>query len=435
MYQRLRLWFRNNQGWVLSTKYIVYSVMLLILVSLIDLRVLDIERFIPDFFFMSVDLSKALLTTLASAMLTITTFTFSTVLTVLTTYSSSYSPRIIGNFANKKITMQVLGIFVGGFFYCITSLFTMRNSFFEADGVIAGSVGILYAISCMVYFVLFVHQVIYSIRPVNVISEIYEEALKVIRGEVAKREESIAWATEEYSHTYSIYADSTGYLSVIDTERLIVLLEEVEGTLTIEQCIGNYVVQGFQLAKLYTHTTIEEDTLSELATAFLYQEEKFEEEDYRYSITKLVEIALRAISPGINDPNTAIHCLNKIAILLGRLFTCDYAYIVRHDGEHMNIVYKGYSIYDDLYATYHQIVHYGKNDPSVMGALLEGLVMTYMMASEKPRETILTYYKSVYEIALANATDASAKRHFESINQRFRHLDADIVNTDVMEEE
>lgn len=89
------------------------------IIILIDNGTLPIQQYIPNIFFTSVDLAKQILGTLAGALLTITTFTFSTILIVLTMYSSQFSPRVVDNFLTNKITMKVLGLFVGVFYRII----------------------------------------------------------------------------------------------------------------------------------------------------------------------------------------------------------------------------------------------------------------------------------------------------------------------------
>ena len=119
MLQKLIMLYENKRMWIILGAYFLVALFLSIIVILIDNRTLPVQQYIPDVFFTSVALARQILGMLAGVLLTITTFTFSTILIVLTMYSSQFSPRVIENFLTNKITLTVLGIYVGGFFYCI----------------------------------------------------------------------------------------------------------------------------------------------------------------------------------------------------------------------------------------------------------------------------------------------------------------------------
>lgn len=158
---------------------------MLIITTLIDLRVINIIDYLPNILLMQANSAKSILTTLARSLLTITTFTFSTILVVINMYASNFSQRVVENFINNKISMKVLGIFIGGFIYCVLSIVAI--DFLDREKVLAGIVGVLYSIFCIIYFIIFVQSVLKSYQGVNVISEIADEATEVIENEVKSR--------------------------------------------------------------------------------------------------------------------------------------------------------------------------------------------------------------------------------------------------------
>lgn len=196
------------------------------------------------------DRSKTLLTTMAGAFLTISTFTFSTILTALNKYASSYSPRTVGNFIQKRITMKILGIFIGGFFYSISALLLMRDAFNERL-VIAGGVAILYSVISIIYFVIFVQRVLRSMKGVNVISEIYNEALPLIREEIKARSASSPFRPETAPHLVRLYSNNSGYLSLVDYENLANRLKGHRGVFDVRVKLGDYIVKGFHIANIH----------------------------------------------------------------------------------------------------------------------------------------------------------------------------------------
>lgn len=137
--QKLKVFYYNNISWIYTIQYIFFSIILLFLVAMIDLKFLPFGQYLPDFMKLKVGFSQSLLITLSAAFLTITTFTFSTILTVLNAYASNFTPRVVENFINMKITLKVVGIFIGGFFYCVGSLVFTREAI-NNDLVISGFV-------------------------------------------------------------------------------------------------------------------------------------------------------------------------------------------------------------------------------------------------------------------------------------------------------
>lgn len=427
MNQRFRLWFNSNKTWIYLVQYIVYSIIILIIVALVDANNWEIRRILPPFLLMKVTLAKTLLTTLAGAFLTISTFTFSTILTVLNKYASSYSPRTVGNFIQKRITMKILGIYIGGFFYCICALLLMRDAF-DDRLVVAGGVAILYSVVSIIYFVIFVQRVLHSMKGVNVISEIYGEALPLIQKELKARCDSSPHKSEATPHLTRIYSNNSGYLSLVDYSRLTALLKDHRGLFDVRVKLGDYVVKGFHIADLHLEEKLSfdseaerDDFLSKLADCFLYEEEKFAEEDYRTNLDKLVEMSLTALSPSTNDPNTAIHCIRKLAILLGKLFQSPSCYIEKLNKDGLKIFYTGYTADEDLYLTFYQIYHYGKADPSVVYALLQALYTIYMMSDPANRGDAREYAQHIFAEAKETLTNPWDLERLKELQDKF-HL-------------
>lgn len=393
--EQIKLFFYNHKTWVYNLQYVFFSILLVAFVTLIDMRIIPIQKFLPDLVMMDISLSRSILTTLAGSLLTITTFTFSTILAILSTYASSFTPRVVENFLNMKITMKVLGIYIGGFFYCITTLVLMQD-FFEHQRLISGTVAIIYSIICIIYFIYFVQSVVQKFQGVNLIYDISLEAQKVIEKEVEDRLASTE-TSEEERVGIEIKSSASGYLSVIDTNRILSLLNDSGGILTIKVKLGEYVCEGSKLADLEVKQEIlsnsekdliDEDKLEKLSKCFIFQDRKISETNYRYNITKLLEIALRALSPGINDPNTAIHCTNKIAILLIPLGQINSHHIQKSKNENAKIYYTSYPFEEDLFHYYMPIIEYGKGDISVIKTVINSLVIIQSSVTAQNKKAV-----------------------------------------------
>ncbi|MGA9227664.1 MAG: DUF2254 family protein, partial [Mesobacillus sp.] len=156
--------------WLLPGIYSIFAFLLALLVIYIDHNELA-EGIVPSFLMTSIDLAQTILGSISAALLTMTTITFSTIMVVLTTYSSQFSPRTLNNFVEDPVTMRVLGIFMGGFVYSTLSLLFMSESWYKND-VISATVGVFLAFICLAFFAYFIHNVATSIQVSKLIREI-----------------------------------------------------------------------------------------------------------------------------------------------------------------------------------------------------------------------------------------------------------------------
>ncbi|MDD7464433.1 MAG: DUF2254 family protein [Anaerococcus sp.] len=399
----LKFFYVNNRNILRIVRYSLISLLLLILTWFLDYRDYDLKGYLPDILLLSPEVTSSFLSILSGTFLTVTTFTFTTILTVLNKYSSSFTPRIVQDFIDKPNVLSLFGVFIGGFFYTVLSLFLVQN--IDSDlPLISGTIAIFYAVAAMVTFMLFVKRVLSDIKVSSVIENIYQATNRLIEDEAQKRKDSEKFDMESYDEEIKIYANKTGFLYEIDTKNLIKKLDIGKCQLIIDKKIGEYVSKGMYIANLYSFDKFplkgEEKNkyLSELSDFLLINVNKNEYRDYHFELTKLVEIAMMALSPGVNDPNTAIEAIDKISYLLGQLFSTDNFYLVLDENEDTKIIYNGYTVKEELFKAYAQIIHYGKEDPLVSQAILKGLYMVYIISGQSAKDDVEEYFEYVYKL-------------------------------------
>ncbi len=375
--QRIKMFYEDNKNWLYILRYILISILLAIVAILIDTKYLGVLTYVPSIFLTSIELAKVILSTLAGALLTITTFTFSTIMVVLTMYSSDFSPRVVDNFLNDKISMKVLGIFVGGFLYCISTLFFMKNSFSNYL-VISASIAVVYSILSVIYFVIFIYAVSSSIQANKLISRLYDESYTIIQRALEYRKDQIGLDNYEvgsYKKTLDIKSPENGYLELISFHELLVLLKDLDSKIIVHPRIGEFVYKNEIIATLYyNQDELEENIDERILKEFSLEEGRISYNDYNFSIQKIIDIALRALSPGINDPNTAIHCINIIGVLLSKLGEIEGIYtVIKEESSKAVVIYEDFNFKEDIYYSFYQILNYGKNDIAVVVALFDAL--------------------------------------------------------------
>ena len=404
--QKVKMFYENNKIKLYILRYIVIAIILSVTAILIDTKKIEILDLIPSIFLTSIQLAKVILSTLAGALLTITTFTFSTIMVVLTMYSSDFSPRVVDNFLNNKISMKVLGIFVGGFLYCITTLFFMKNSFSNYL-VISATIAVAYSILSIIYFVVFIYSVSSSIQATKLIARLYDESYTIIQRALEYRKDQMGLDNYEvgtYKKSIEIESDRNGYLELISFREILNELKDFDSKLIIIPRIGEFVYKNQTIAILYyNEDEIEENIESKILNEFSIEEGRISYNDYGFSLQKIIDIALRALSPGINDPNTAIHCINILGVLLSKLGEIEGDYtVVKEEDSKAQAIYEDFNFKEDIYLSFYQILHYGKADISVVAALYDALEGMSLCVEGKSLNIIRQFKDYIYETSKDN---------------------------------
>lgn len=395
-----RLLMKIRKGiWVVPALYSTASLALAILtVSLDTYWIHKIEPFLPVMMLTSIDLAQTVLSAIASSLLTMTTFTFSTVMVVLTTYSSQFSPRTLQNFVKDKTTMRGLGIFLGGFIYSIISLLFMRQSL-EEHLVSSAFIGVLYAIVCLAFFAYFIHHIATSIQISRLIERLEEEALKVIdyyHG-IQKDQDVNPYKTipPQYERRREFPSYKSGFIQYIDFSGLVNIASKGDVLINFEKGIGDFVKEGEIL--LHIHSQPGHDELVEDLSPYIFiGRERMGEYDLAYSLQKIVEVALRAISPGINDPNTARDSIKYLGLIISETHRIQDGILRLHDDDrNPRVLVTVFSFNHILYNTYYQIVHYGKGDISVILSIMDSLIMIYREVHLERKHIVYDFHKYV----------------------------------------
>ena len=389
--------------WIYPIFYSITSLMLSVFIVTLDSRwILDIEKYIPGIFFTSVDLAETVLATIAGALLSITIFTFSTTMVVLTMYSSQFSPRTVENFLTNKVTMKILGVFMGGFVYSIFSLLFMRQSLSEMM-VVSATIGVIYAIICLLYFAVFVHHVGNYIQASNLIERLNESSflkVKEYKNMVNKWGITRELDIDNYGLVLKVPSGENGYIQLIDYEGIYEVAQETKSIIILEKVIGQFITDETDIFSVYmkNNSKFEEENIEHLLSRITIGSEKTDIQDFNFSIQKIVEIALRAISPGINDPNTANHCILMLGVILGKISDFEKGYLVFKDDEKEGIaIFEAIDFSKELYFTFYQMIYYGKGDISVVLSILKSLRFIMEKATKENRVITLNFVNYIMD--------------------------------------
>lgn len=420
---KIKLWFINEKNLFKMMKYVALTMALLLLTWVFDHGYPELKAHVPDQLLLSADVTMDFLSNISGVFLTISIFSFTTIVTVLNKYSSSVSPRMLQTFIDRTDVLGLFGIFISGFFYSIISILLLQNVAAE-DHVMAGSFAIAYAIVAMIGFIVFAKQVLENIKISNIIEGVYTDCDALIDGEVARRESAKRYEDDKDAKEFPVLATTTGYLYDIQTEAILKALDGIKAEFTIKKRIGEYATEGESVGvlKLFGGKNLSGDEIEELIDvvggAMVINIFKNIQDDYHHGLVILTEISVLALSPGTKDPNTAVACINKISPLLGKLLSTANQFIVLKEDGDTKIIYQSYSVEDELYSVFSQIIFYSAGDPLVTRAILQGLYFIYMMAGASAKPGVKNYFDSSYDLLMADFSHEVHLKRYEKIRMK-----------------
>ena len=407
MLAKIKLWFFNHKNFLRMSRFIILTVSLLLVTWIFDHQYIAIKSYIPKQILLSVEVSVDFLSNISGIFLTISTFCFTIIVTVLNKYSSSISPRMLQSFIDRTGVLGLYGIFVSGFFYSVISILLLQD-IAPDQHVVAGSFGIAYSVIAMLSFIAFSRQVLDNLKVSNIIENIFNDCKKLIDKEVELRKKAKHYEEGYESTNLSIVAESSGYLFEIKSDDIFKKLNGIKSELVINKRIGEYTTKGESVGELNIFQRKLDDNdkkeLKEKLSPLFIINAYNNEEDYHRGIVNLSEIANMALSPGTNDPNTAIMCINKMSSLLGKLLSTGNHFVILKEDENVKIIYQSYSVKDELYLGFSQIISYSAGDPLVTKAILQGIYTIYTMADISAKKSIKSFFDDSYEILIENFT-------------------------------
>ncbi|WP_449538703.1 DUF2254 domain-containing protein [Ferdinandcohnia sp. Marseille-Q9671] len=362
-----------------------------------------IQHFLPDVLFTDIVLARTILSTISASLLTITTITFSTILVVLTTYLSNFSPRTLQNFITNHSTQRVLGVFVGGFVYSIILLLVIEDAG-PGNRYIVSSFAILFSIICLFVFVYFIHHVTNWIQVSNLIYNITQSTAKRIEEDLSDLKDVNEdppwddWEGEEIKHIspQKFKINQVGYIQFIDIKGLVEQATKDDSIIRIERNINDFIDE--QTVVLSVWNTNNNAPLMDYEKFISVASKQSPFNSIELGMTKIVEIAVRALSPAVNDPNTAINCIDNLGRLLIRLSQKHLPKSYFNDQyRNLRVICEQPTFSDYLYQSFSQVFHYGVHDISILLAIIRTLTTIADSSTPHLRNAIWDFTEYIVE--------------------------------------
>ncbi len=327
------------------------------------------------------DTAMTMLSALISGLISMVVFSFSMVMLLLSQASSNFSPRLLPGLISDKRHQVILGIYLFTILYCIFILFSIQPTV-DKEQIPGFSVllGIVQTVISIYAFIYFIHNISQSIQISNILQNIFATARKrldkLINTEENQNDDFPS--TEDWKEYHS---DKSGYLQNISFTNLVDICEENDILLHILPVKGIFVLSGIPLFK--ADKDLDEDMVKKILSNFNFSREELVADNYTLAFKQITEIIVKAMSPGINDPGTAINGIDYLTELLSlRMQKKDSSVIVRDEKAYIKL--NTINFEDLLYNIMASIRTYCKHDIILVQKLL---LMFYYLEKQQTSES------------------------------------------------
>jgi uncharacterized membrane protein len=273
-----------------------------------------------------VDGARGLLETAAGSLITVAGVSFSIAIVLMSLAASQFGPRLLRTFMRDKGNQVVLGVFVATFLYCLLVLRTIRGE--DSGGLfvphLSVSIGVLLTVASLAVFIYFIHHAAQLIQVSHIIASVGRDLEEVIDRVVPAdgrnlEEDRSDPVTQQPTTGRPVRAHSAGYVQIIDREGLMDAAVERDLLVRLTVRAGSHVVPATVLAEVWPAERVDDAAADAIRAAIVWGGQRTEQQDIDFGFQQLEQIALRALSPAINDPFTAGICVDQLGAALCRL--------------------------------------------------------------------------------------------------------------------
>lgn len=365
------------------------------------------------------DTARSILSTMIGGLISIMVFSFSMVMMLLNQASNNFSPRLLPGLVSDSRNQIVLGIFLGTIFFNIIVLMKVLpdGNEYSLNGFAILS-GILLGMSCLVVFIYFIHTVSSSIQIDNILKGIFLDAKQRINYLLDQDEESVN-SDINVEGWYIVNSTKAGYYQGVGLKGLKKICKEKNLNLKSYPIKGEYILPNIPLYAV--DKKLDENEIEVINSHFLFANNLSVSENFNLGFKQICEVGIKAMSPGINDPGTALITIDYLTELLALRMKLGQTKIYSNENNSFTIDLKRQSFEDILYYLMASYRQYCKHDIILMEKLVS--MLNYLIEQpakfERYRKVIDDQLQIVKQSIEANiSSQADRSRFFEGLTSK-----------------
>jgi len=266
--------------------------------------------------------AQVILAGIAASTMTVVSIVFAILLMTLTLASMQFSPRILVGFVRDRVTQWTLGVFLGTFSYCMAALPAARSFPYPFSPVATVLGAMILAFACVCWLLFFIHHISQAISVNQIVDRIASETEAVIDDLMPDpiRYPRIggAYPVNHASWKAAVVNQTSGYIRFVNTGRLVSLAKTYHVQVHLPRRVGHFVPAGVPLLLASKPERFSPQVSKEFLAAFDIGPSRTLQQDVEFGVLQIVDIALRAISPAVNDPTSAISCVDQLSRIMIR---------------------------------------------------------------------------------------------------------------------
>jgi uncharacterized membrane protein len=394
----------------------------------------------PRLFGAGAEGARGMLATIAGSMMTVVGVTFSMTLMTLALASSQYTSRILRNFMSDRVTQLVLGIFAGVFTYCLIVLRTIRGG--DEGGFVPSlsvAFSVVLAIGGIGTLIFFIHHIASSIQASTIIASVADETMRAVdrlfpgslgHGQIG---DAAGVPPPPEGKWQSVRADDNGYIQSVDNATFIRVAREQKTIVRMERGVGDFVVEATPLVSLAHDGILTDEIIAEVQAAYSIDRHRTVEQDVAFGIRQIVDIALRALSPGINDSTTAAMCVDYLTAILARIAPLPLPSSRRFEGGELRVIAIGPDFASLVAGSFDEIRGSASGNVAIMLRMLDALQTIGSLTHDADRRRVLG--EQVCCIAEVGATSIPSSHDRARFDQRLAQVRVSLDHKHVPEQQ
>jgi len=355
--------------------------------------------------------ARSSLSAIGGAMITVTGVVFSITVVTLSITSSQFGSRVLRSFMDDQVTQVSIGLFIGTSIYC----FLMMRAVREIDGTafiphLSVALSVLLAMVSTTMLIYFIHHVALAIQAPKLvaavaadldasINRLFPEKISEPPEDDSPSPPIVVEDDESDTDPFTVNADREGYLQAVDAEGLIEIACEHDLVIELTKRPGDFVVRDVPVARVRHVGDDVDEIASGINDTLIVGSRRTPRQDVLCAVDEIVEVAVRALSPGINDPFTAVTCIDRLGATIGRLARRRIPSPYRYDHEgQLRLIAQPIKFEDVLDCAFTKIREYGRTSASVMQHLMSTLE-TILQQTQQPadRQAVIRQAEMVLE--------------------------------------
>ncbi|RDI57939.1 DUF2254 domain-containing protein [Microvirga subterranea] len=352
--------------------------------------------------------ARGLLSSLLSGLMTMTSLVVSVTFVILTLAANQLGPRLVPTFMADRQIQTVLGLFLGTILYVLVVLRSLDETLgTNAVPHLAVTIGSALTVVCLFALLFYVHKIARSIIADNIVARVADELQSSIRSMLPDddRGQEDTPPDRMPARVGTLSIGRSGYIQVIDYAHLVSVACREEVLLEVKVRAGHFVLQSGEHVVVHGERALGKEAAGALRSAFVVDRERSPAQDLEYGLRQLVEIGLRALSPGINDPYTAVAVIDRLGVAIEEIFQRPLQRTMLRDTEgRVRVIAQRSDVQGLVDAAFDAIRQAGRDVPAVLIRMAD--ILGQLAPAVRTREAQAAVLRHLAK--LAETADAAA---------------------------